>query len=193
MSKFDAYKLPLKSLTVGKHEFEYQLDTNWFALIDGPEVQKGDVHASVSVNYTGLLYEVNFAVKGIVEVPCDRCLEDMPLPVEQESRLIAKFGAEYAEEGEDVIVVPEAEGELNIAWFLYEIIALAIPIKHVHLPGQCNKAMSSKLKKHLAKSFSDEGDDEMDGLDEGEALDDDNSGNPIWEELKKLKLDDENN
>ena len=190
MGKFDAFKLPLKSLTVGSHEYEYQLDTNWFTLIDGPELGKGNVHAKVTVNNTGYLYEVLFKLDGVVEVPCDRCLEDMPLAVDQESRLVVKLGPEYAEESEDVIIIPEADGELNIAWFLYEIIALAVPLKHVHPPGKCNKAMSSKLRKHLAKSADDE-DGEEDFLLDDDLLDEggeeEAETNPIWDELKKLK------
>lgn len=188
MGKFDAFKLPLKSLSVGSHEYEYQLDTNWFTLIDGPEVSKGNVHAKVTVNNTGFLYEVLFRLDGVVEVPCDRCLEDMPLAIEQESRLIVKFGPEYAEESEEVIIIPETDGELNIAWFLYEIIALAVPLKHVHPPGKCNKAMSSKLRKHLAKSTDDEEDEDAFLLDEDFPEEvEETETNPVWDELKKLK------
>lgn len=197
MGKFDTYKLPLKSLSVGTHEFDYSLDTNWFTLIDGPEVRKGNVEAKVIVNNTGRLYEVHFSLVGVIEVPCDRCLEDMPLPVNEGSRLIVKFGPEYAEESEDVMVIPEREGELNIAWFLYEIIALSVPLKHVHLPGKCNKAMSSKLKQHLAVKVGDEGEDgdgfleeQLDELAEEAEEDFEEPHNPMWDELKKLNIDD---
>ena len=42
--------------------------------------------------------------------------------------------SEYAEEGDNLIVIPEEEGEINVAWFMYEFVALAIPMKHVHAP-----------------------------------------------------------
>ena len=175
MGKLDAYKLPLKSLPVGKHVYDYTLDTNWFTLIDGPEVRKGKVNASVIVKNTGLMYEINLRTEGTVQVPCDRCLDDMPIEIAQESRLIVKFGSEYREESEEVIIIPEADGELNIAWFLYEMIALAIPMKHVHLPGQCNRAMAEKLQEHTVYRADDEGED---------------ASNPIWDELKNLNLED---
>lgn len=28
-----------------------------------------------------------------------------------------KFGSEYSEESDNVVVIPESDGELNIAWF----------------------------------------------------------------------------
>ena len=62
---------------------------------------------------------------------------------------MVKFGHEYAEEGDNLIVIPEEEGEINVAWFMYEFIALSVPMKHVHAPGKCNKAMTGKLNKHL--------------------------------------------
>ncbi len=65
------------------------------------------------------------------------CLDDMNLDVDTQSRLIVKFGKEYSEESDEIVIIPEEEGEINIAWFLYEFIALTIPIKHVHPTGEC--------------------------------------------------------
>ena len=84
----------------------------------------------------------------------------MEIPIDTHNRLAVKFGKEYAEESDEVVVIPEEEGAINLAWFLYEFIALAVPMKHVHAPGKCNKAMSSKLKKHTARS-SDETEDDL--------------------------------
>jgi len=214
LGKFDLYKVPLKSLSVGSHNFEYILDSEYFKKIDSPEVQRGKVSAKVTVKYNGNDYEVSFQVEGSIVIPCDRCLDDMDLPINQKSRLIVKLGLEYSEESDEIIIIPESEGEINLAWFLYEVIALSIPIKHVHAPGKCNKSMTIKLNKHTARSTgngggsdfgSDEGsdsgfasdngsgggvdiDDEIDDFDE---LDidiepDDVKIDPRWDELKKI-------
>ncbi|MFA7358217.1 MAG: DUF177 domain-containing protein, partial [Bacteroidales bacterium] len=129
----------MKSLSLGTHVFEFQLDTPWFELMDGPDVQKGKLNAIVRVINTGNLYDLRFELSGGVQVPCDRCLDDMTIEVDQKSQLFVKFGPEFFEESEDMIVVPEREGELNVAWFLYELIVFSIPLKHVHAPGKCNK------------------------------------------------------
>jgi uncharacterized metal-binding protein YceD (DUF177 family) len=65
--------------------------------------------------------------------------------------LDVKFGSKFSEEN-DIVIVPEAEGAINVAWFLYEFIVLNIPVKHVHAPGECDKSMINKLKKHLPSS-----------------------------------------
>ena len=104
--------------------------------------------------------------------------------------LMVKFGHEYAEEGDNLIVIPEEEGEINVAWFMYEFVALAIPMKHVHAPGKCNKAVSSKLHKHLrTKADEDDAEDEIfiegeDAMPESDA--EETQIDPRWDELKKI-------
>ncbi len=192
MGKFDSYKVPLKTLTPGIHEFEYLLDNEYFKKIDSPEVERGKVNAKVVVKNNSKEYEITFALEGIIIIPCDRCLDDMELPVNQKSKLIVKFGKAYAEESDEIIVIPEDEGEINLAWFFYEFIVLSIPIKHVHAPGKCNKLMTTKLKKHTAKSSDDDESGFDDGGFEEEIDEDEETGNdteqtdPRWEELKKI-------
>ena len=85
---------------------------------------------------------------------------------------------------------PEEEGEINVAWFMYEFVALAIPMKHVHAPGKCNKAVSSKLHKHLrTKADEDDAEDEIfiegeDAMPESDA--EETQIDPRWNELKKI-------
>ncbi len=70
-------------------------------------------------------------------------------------------------------MVAEDEGILDITWYLYEFIALAIPIRHVHAPGKCNPAMIRTLEEYSAtRSGQEEDDTPMD---------------PRWEALLKLK------
>lgn len=38
-----------------------------------------------------------------------------------------------------MVIVPEEDGYINVAWFMYEFIALSIPMKHVHAPGNVIK------------------------------------------------------
>ena len=167
--------------------YEFVLDNLFFADIDSPEVQKGRVNVNLSVKKTSRAFELSFQTDGVVWVPCDRCLDDMELSISSTDKLLVKFGAEYAEEGDNLIVIPEAEGDINVAWFMFEFVALAIPTKHVHAPGKCNKAMSSKLSKHLCVSA-----DEMDSESEDFVSDDDMLDNqekeidPRWKDLKKI-------
>ena len=189
MGKFDKYKIDLKGMQADSCKYEFVLDNLFFANIDGPEVQKGKVNVVLVVKKTSRAFELNFQTDGMVWVPCDRCLDDMEQPVSSTDKLLVKFGHEYAEEGDNLVVIPEEEGEINVAWFMYEFIALAIPMKHVHAPGKCNKAMSSKLSKHLRTTPDDEMDEDSFVPEESNELvndDTETAVDPRWDELKKM-------
>ena len=189
LGKFDKYKIDLKGMQADSCKYEFVLDNLFFANIDGPEVQKGKVNVVLVVKKTSRAFELNFQTDGMVWVPCDRCLDDMEQPVSSTDKLLVKFGHEYAEEGDNLIVIPEEEGEINVAWFMYEFIALAIPMKHVHAPGKCNKAMSSKLSKHLRTTPDDEMDEDSFVPEDSDELANDDTEtavDPRWDELKKI-------
>ena len=198
MGKFSAYTIPLKDLSEGTHLYEYDLDNDYFSDIEGPEVPKGNVHAKVEVRKTSQAFELKFDIKGTVQIICDRCLEEMDQEIDTQDQLMVKFGPDYAEEGDSLIVVPEAEGDINIAWFLYEFIALNIPIRHVHPIGKCSKTMVSKLRRHLAHDANEEAEEEdiileEDGSDEIEEGGSEETIDPRWEGLKILLNNDNNN
>lgn len=193
MAKFSLYKIPLRTLAPGVHTYEYELDRKFFEAIDGEEVKKGNVNVILNVRRTSSSFELNFDIEGVIKVSCTRCLDDMNLDVDTESRLIVKFGSEYSEESDEIVIIPEVEGEINIAWFLYEFIALTIPIKHVHPKGECNRTVSSKFKKHQAVSADDDEDDSDDIIDDdSEPQEDEDTPqtDPRWDTLREINLDD---
>ena len=190
MGKFDAYRIDFRNIAQAEvRSYEYLLDNKFFIDIDGPEVQKGKVNVTLKVTHKTASFELLFHITGNVYVSCDRCLDDMEMPVETDSRLIVKLGKEYAEESDEVLIISEDDGTLNLAWFLYEFVALAIPMKHVHPPGKCNRTMTSKLKKHSAKRSDDEEMDDFIGDDERTQTDDEPEmaePDPRWDALKEL-------
>lgn len=186
MAKFAQYNIPLKGLKAESQIFDFELNSDYFKKIDSPEVQRGKVNAVVTVRKKANLFDLTFELNGIVQIPCDRCLDDMDQPIQYKDKLQVKFGAEFSEEG-DIVVIPEADGAINIAWFLYEFIVLNIPIKHVHAPGECNKTMVGKLKKHIARQKTD--DDEMDNDDfddDDDLTTDEVPTDPRWDGLQNI-------
>ncbi len=168
----ETLKIDLKGLEKGASHLDFDLDDTYFKAIDAPEVRRGCVRVSVDIVCTeNDFFTLDFHETGTVMVPCDLCLEPMEQSVETTQRLEAKFGTENSEE-DDLVTVAEDEGILDVTWLLYEFIALAIPIKHVHAPGKCNPAMIRALEEHSAARS---------GQEDGVAVD------PRWETLLKLK------
>lgn len=190
MGKFSLYNIPLRNLADGLHKFEYVLDDQYFKAIGDADsdIRRGKVNVEVIVKCVSSTFEFNFTQNGEVHVPCDRCLDDILIEVNSTNRLVVKFGHEYSEESDEIVIIPEEDGEINIAWFLYEFVMLSLPMKHVHAPGKCNKMMSSKLSKHKVAADSD---DSMDMVDDDEfddsAEEDANEAtDPRWDALKGL-------
>ena len=190
LGRFDAYLVDFRNIAQAEvRMYEYLLENKFFIDIDGQEVQKGKVNVTLKVERKYSFFELSFHIAGVVYVSCDRCLDDVEMSVETNNRLIVKLGKEYTEESDEVLVISEDEGTLNLAWFLYEFVALAIPMKHIHAPGKCNKTMTSKLKKHSAKRSDNEEIDDF--IDEEDMLPADNEPeipepDPRWDALKEL-------
>ena len=197
MGKFSQFKLGLKSLPKGTHEFEYHLDKQFFTNMESADVRDADVDVVLTVDYANDVYSLHFQVDGTVVVPCDRCLDDLTLDIDSAYDIKVKYGEDYVDD-DDMMEIPESENYLNVAYMIYDTVSLAIPIKHVHPMGKCNRALSSLLKKHRATEandpdaeLEDELMDEMDSMtsapDVAQESADEQPTDPRWDKLKDLK------
>lgn len=171
MGKFSQFKLPLRTLAEGTHTFEYHLDKQFFENMESADVRDADVNVVLNVTYRRDVYALAFELKGTVIVACDRCLDDLPIEIDTTYNINVKYGEDYRDDSDDLMEIPESDAYLNVAYMIYDTVSLAIPIKHVHPLGKCNRAMSSLLKKHRAHvpgdqdtELEDELIDEMDSM-----------------------------
>ena len=173
MGSLEHFKIDLKGLTDELTQLEFDLDKDYFEALDETDVDNGALHVSLSIRKASGFFELLFHTVGTVDVVCDRCLDLMEQPIETDNRLVVKLGSTVPED-DDVVMVDEDEGILDTSWLIYEFIALAIPIKHVHAPGKCNSAMMQKLDELSNAARSSE--------EEAGTVD------PRWEKLKNLKV-----
>jgi uncharacterized metal-binding protein YceD (DUF177 family) len=198
LGKLKIYRIDLKNLAPGvTYQFDYVLGDDFFERVDGPEVRHGNINVSLSIVRASSAFELNFHINGVVMVTCDRCLDDMEVIVEMENRLLVTFGEAYAEMSDEHIVISEDEGSINVAWYMYEFIALTVPVKHVHEFGGCNEMMALKLKELCVDEIAEdevffrEADDlgEMSGSDDSADSFSEKSNKPIdprWDALRTL-------
>ena len=173
MCSLEQFKIDLKGLTAEATTLEFDLDKGFFGALDQTEVEGGALHVSLSIRKASGFFELQFHTVGTVDIVCDRCLDLMEQPIETDNRLTVKLGS-TASEDDDTVTVDENEGILDTSWYIYEFIALAIPIQHVHATGKCNPAMMKALEELSADRSGDE--------ESSQAVD------PRWEALKKLKV-----
>ena len=173
MCSLESYKIDLKGIKEETTSLDFDLDDCFFRALDGSQLEHGALHVSVSIRKMAGFFELLFHTHGSVVVTCDRCLDDMDQPIDTDNKLLVKLGDTYSED-DDTVTIDENEGILDMSWFIYEFVMLAIPIKHVHAPGKCNSAMTQKLEELSGAVRSSE--------EEEEAID------PRWEALKHLKV-----
>jgi len=172
MCSLERFKIDLKGLTEEVTTLEWSLDKRFFDALDQTEVEGGTLHVSLSIRKASGFFELRFHTAGTVDIPCDRCLDLMQQPIETDNSMVVKLGLTNSED-DDTVTVDENEGILDTAWYIYEFIALAIPIQHVHDTGKCNPAMTKALEELSADRSGDE--------ESTKAID------PRWEALLKLK------
>ena len=86
--------------------------------------------------------------------------------------LVVKFGPEFNDDNEEILILPREAFEFNVAQFIYELIVLSVPNKRVHpnvLDGTMDSIALNKLKELEIKE--EKTDQETD---------------PRWDKLKNL-------
>ena len=177
MDRLRNYGIPFKGLKEGKHQYDFEIGADFFKLFEQPLIEDGQIKVNVELNKSSALLTLTFKINGTVETLCDNCLEAMTLPVENEALLYIKFGEEYDEPTEEIIVLPHDEHEINVAQLIYEFICVVLPIRHVHPNDEngnvtCNAEMLKQLDHYLVEERTEEEQD--DDID------------PRWADLKKL-------
>ncbi|MDR1591755.1 MAG: DUF177 domain-containing protein [Prevotellaceae bacterium] len=172
MSKqYSDYTLFLRELPVGNHRFEFDLNHDFFAQAEGREVLDGYVKVVIFTIKRADSVALQLVYKGTVDVACDRCLHPVSIPIDTEEALTVKFGATYSEQNDDVIVIPEAEGTLDMAWLFYECIVLTLPTQRIHADGACNTEMMTCYNRYVVNSSANRNE---------------NKADPRWEALRNM-------
>ena len=77
-------------MPIGAHQFDIQLDGEFFAGLEKSEILSGQVDGTVTLNLREEEYQLNIAVRGTVFVVCDRCLDPMPLEIDDEQEIFSE-------------------------------------------------------------------------------------------------------
>jgi uncharacterized metal-binding protein YceD (DUF177 family) len=182
MSKTKEYVIPFVGLKLGKHKFEYQINNAFFEIFDYNEFQNSDIKVNVILDKKSNLLEIDFKHKGTVNVPCDLTSEDFDLPVKGKLKLIVRFGDTYNNDNEELLILPFGEFEIDIAQYIYEMIALSIPLRRVH-PGIKDGSLKTEALTKLKELAIEEQKKENKEEKEEENID------PRWDKLKQLLTD----
>lgn len=180
----------------GTQEFAYHLDKQFFVNMESTDVHDADLEVRLTVVHKHDMYNLAFHIIGTVTLICDRCLDDLILPIDVTYDIAVKYGDDY-DETDELLIIPQTDLTLNVSYMIYDTVSLAIPLKHVHPMGKCNRAMSALLRKHRAVKDDEDAELAETLIGEMEAMPDDvddapseaPATDPRWDGLKKLSAE----
>jgi len=163
VGKFTAYKVDLAGKPDGHYEQDFEIGKEFFENMENHDILSSDIHVHMDMDKRNDAYYCEFHCKGMLQIPCDRCLDPMEHEVDTTYRVTVKYGDNYDDGADNLLVIPYSNKYLNVAYMLYDTILLTIPIRHVHPQGKCNRAMLEALRKHRGSGADDE---EVDDIQE---------------------------
>ena len=173
METLNQFTIPLEGLKDGMHQFDFQIDKEFFKHFEQSPIQEGNFDLKLFFDKRPDLLVFTFDFKGSFSTNCDRCLEDIDLPMKNSQQLIVKYAETPSEEAE-VVYIERGTQQLNVAKYAYEFICLSIPMIKVYdceadENPPCNQTILDQLYK--------------------EEVEEEETKNPVWDALKDLKKD----
>ncbi|WGK65863.1 YceD family protein [Croceiramulus getboli] len=178
MKDLKIFTIPFVGLKEGSHAFEFDLGDSFFAHFDYDDFNHMDLAGALTLVKKSTMLELRFAVNGQAEVNCDLTNEPYDQPMSGTYDLVIKFGPEFNDEHEDILILPHGEFEINVAHYFYELAVLSMPNKRVH-PGVADGSLDSEVLKKLEEL----------SIDNRQIASKEQEIDPRWDELKKLLTD----
>ncbi len=132
MEALQSYKIGFTGLSNGKHMFSFDIGSAFFDCFEQSEIAQGKVLLDLNMEKEDNMLVFEFVFKGWVELFCDRCLENYREPVDQQHMIYVKFGEEYSEPGEEVVVIPHGDRYFDVSHYVYEFLHLGLPLRRIH-------------------------------------------------------------
>jgi len=179
MKKLNEYLIPFLGLKLGKHQFEFQINKTFFDYFEFDEFENADVKVSLMLEKKSTMMELHFKHKGTVYVPCDVTGEMFDLPIKGKLRVVVQFGEAFNNDNEELLILPHGEHQVDVSQYIYEMIALSVPIKRVH-PGIKDGTLQSDVLDKL---------NQLRVTQIKEKIEEEKEIDPRWDKLKQLLTD----
>lgn len=150
-------------------------------MFEHPVVSGGELHIDLDLDKQTNLIQLDFQFKGFLRVECDRCAVTAPYPIEGDARLILQM-QEGESDDDEIVYLPYEAYEYNVAQYIYETLALSLPLRVVPCEVTGDKSICDQtVISHLdAMSVPEPKEEEETPVD------------PRWAALKKLSGNSDN-
>lgn len=170
------FDISFSGLKEGTHYFEYNIDNKFFSLFGYQEFNDTDLNCRLTLEKRSTLMNLLIETDGTVNVDCDVSNEPFNQHINAVLKLVIKFGEEFNDEDDEILILPHGEHQFNVGQYIYESIVLSVPSKRVHPSVQDGTLKSIVL-------------DKLQDLSIGDINLQKEDTDPRWEGLKKLLTD----
>lgn len=169
------FLIPFIGLKLGKHQFEYQIDNQFFEQFEFDEYENSNIKVTAVLDKKSTFMELDLKHIGTVNVPCDSTGENFDLEINSKIRIVIQFGEEFNNDNEELLIIPHGEHQIDISQYIYEMIVLSVPLRRVR-PGIKEGSLQSESF-YILKEI------EVNTIEKEENID------PRWDKLKQLLTD----
>ena len=115
----------------GRNQFSWTVGKEFFDAFENTEILAAELQVEAAVIFDGFETEVECEIEGSVTVQCDRCLDDLVIPV-------------HTSFEDDEL---QGDLELDLSQDVYDYVCTALPMIKVHPDGECNEEVTKYLNK----------------------------------------------
>ncbi|MGK0386357.1 MAG: uncharacterized metal-binding protein YceD (DUF177 family) [Patiriisocius sp.] len=181
MRDLKEFTIPFVGLKLGEHHFDYAIENKFFEHFEYDEFNDATINLGVLLDKKTTFMEFTLTYTGSVNVNCDVTNEPYDEAVEGTYHFIVKFGDDFNDENEDLLIIPHGSYEVNIQQFIYESVILNLPSRRIH-PGVDDGTLQSDILDKLEELSPKETKENREETQEGPT-------DPRWDSLKKLLND----
>ena len=131
MNPLANYKIPFMGLKPGNHEFQMDVDPEFFACFPESEIQSAQGILDIVLEYSVTTMTLRLSLDLTWKVPCGRCLEELSFPLQHEEQIAIRYGDE-TEYSDALWILGKNEFELDISQTIYEMAHVSRPTNRVH-------------------------------------------------------------
>jgi uncharacterized metal-binding protein YceD (DUF177 family) len=179
MKELKEFNIPFVGLKLGDHRFNFEIKKSFFEHFEYDDFNDAVINLEVLLDKKPTLLEFTLSFKGYVNVNCDITNEPYNQDIAGDYHFVVKFGDEFNNENEDLLILPHGSYEVNIQQYIYESLVLGLPSRRIH-PGIEDGTLKSDILDKLEELKPKGIDDENDSNGETD---------PRWDTLKKLLTD----
>jgi len=164
------FNIEFSGLKLGHHNFDFDISETFFNDYNYCDFSHADINIDVALIKKTTIMEFNIVVRGNVRIKCDLTNEPYDQPIDNNIDLVVKFGNEFNNEDDEILIIPHGEHKINLAQYIYELIILSVPAKRIH-PGVIDGSLKSEILNILEDLKPKENKKTVD---------------PRWEKLKEI-------